>query len=231
MGVLEMQDLRPHRPKGLGAAYLAEVVSVDDPERIGRVQVRLHGWDGVADQDAPVWARVAVPFAGHEKGAFLLPDVGDEVLVCFVGADPRLPVVVGGLWSGSQTPPESLPGNRVDRWTFTGKKGTRIAIVEEDSGPVISFETPAGVTGTLTDESGGKIELVAAGNTVTIDSKGVSIQTGSKVDVQASQVTVSAGMVTVDSAMSKFSGIVKCDVLQTNSVISTSYTPGAGNVW
>ena len=42
---------------------------------------------------------------------------------------------------------------------------------------------------------------------------------------------VSAGMVKVDAAMSKFSGIVKCDVLQTNSVISSSYTPGAGNIW
>jgi hypothetical protein len=31
--------------------------------------------------------------------------------------------------------------------------------------------------------------------------------------------------------MSTFSGLVKCDVLQTNAVISASYTPGAGNVW
>jgi len=38
-------------------------------------------------------------------------------------------------------------------------------------------------------------------------------------------------MVTVDAAMSKFSGVVKCDVLISNSVISTSYTPGAGNIW
>ncbi|WP_291983746.1 hypothetical protein [Candidatus Accumulibacter sp. ACC005] len=42
---------------------------------------------------------------------------------------------------------------------------------------------------------------------------------------------VSAGMVTVDTAMAKFSGIVKCEVLQATSVVSTSYTPGAGNIW
>jgi hypothetical protein len=31
--------------------------------------------------------------------------------------------------------------------------------------------------------------------------------------------------------MSKFSGVVKCDTLIANSVISASYTPGQGNIW
>jgi hypothetical protein len=38
-------------------------------------------------------------------------------------------------------------------------------------------------------------------------------------------------MVTVDAAMARFSGIVKCETLISTSVISTSYTPGAGNIW
>ncbi len=219
-----------HRPLGLGAAYLAEVVSVDDPAGQARVQVRLHGWDGVADQDAPIWARVAVPFAGAERGAFLLPDVGDEVLVCFANADPRMPVVVGGLWNGSAAPPETLPGDRVDRWSFTGKAGTRIAIVEEDGTPVIEMTTPGGVSATLKDEGSGSLQLVAAGCTVTLDGA-VTISTGGDVKVQGTKLQVTAGMVTVDAAMSSFSGMVKCDVLQTNSVISTSYTPGAGTIW
>lgn len=221
-----------HRPWGLSASYLAEVVSVQDPESLGRVQVRLLGWDGPEGQDAPLWARVAVPFAGNNRGAFLLPDVGDEVLVSFVNADPRMPVVVGGLWSGSQSPPESLSGDRVDRWTFTGKQGTRIAIVEESSGPTISFETPNGIKGTLTEQGGGKIELsVMDATVITMESAKVTVRSGGTVKVEASQVEVSAGMVKVDAAMSQFSGIVKCDVLQTNTVISTTYTPGAGNVW
>jgi hypothetical protein len=37
--------------------------------------------------------------------------------------------------------------------------------------------------------------------------------------------------VNVDAAMAKFSGIVKCEVLQSTSVVSTSYTSGAGNIW
>ena len=49
--------------------------------------------------------------------------------------------------------------------------------------------------------------------------------------MQASQVNVSAGMVNVDSAMSSFSGVVKCDTLIATTVVATTYTPGAGNVW
>jgi uncharacterized protein involved in type VI secretion and phage assembly len=221
-----------HRPWGLNASYLAEVVSVRDPDALGRVQVRLLGWDGPEDQDAPVWARVAVPFAGNGRGALLIPDVGDEVLVTFVNADPRMPVVVGGLWSGSASPPEQFAGDRVDRWTFTGKQGTRIAMVEEASGATIAFETPNGIKGTLTEQSGGKIELsVMDATVITLESSKVTLRTGGTVNVEASQVDVSAGMVKVDAAMSTFSGIVKCDVLQTNTVISSTYTPGAGNVW
>ena len=37
--------------------------------------------------------------------------------------------------------------------------------------------------------------------------------------------------VKVNAAISDFSGIVKCDVLQATTVIATTYTPGAGNVW
>jgi uncharacterized protein involved in type VI secretion and phage assembly len=220
------------RAAGLAVPCLAEVSSVRDPDGLGRVQVRLLGADGPEGQDAPLWARVAVPFAGGGRGAFLLPDVGDEVLVCFADGDPRLPIVVGGLWSGSQQPPESLGGNEVDRWSFTGKAGTRVAIVEDSSGPTISFETPNGVSGTLTEEGGGKIELSVMGSTtVTLESSGVTIQTGGTVKVQGSKVDVSAGMVKVDSALADFTGIVKCSTLQATTVIASTYTPGAGNIW
>lgn len=214
------------------ACYLAEVVSVEDPESLGRVQVRLLNADGVDEQDAPIWARVAVPFAGADRGAFMLPDVGDEVLVQFVHGDARFPIVVGGLWNGSAVPPETLGASRVDRWTIVGKAGTRIAIVEESpSSATISFTTPGGVSGELTDAGGGKVEVIAAGTTITVDPSGVSIQTPATVTVQASQVDVTAGQVSVNAAMSTFSGVVQCSTLIATTVVGTTYTPGAGNVW
>jgi uncharacterized protein involved in type VI secretion and phage assembly len=218
----------------LHASYLAKVVSVQDPDKRNRVQVKLLSFDGVGQQDGPVWARVAVPFAGSKRGAFMMPDVGDEVLVNYINGDSRFPVIVGGLWNGADAAPETLGGggDAVDRWTIVGKKGTRIAIEEEASGqPTIKLTTPGKVSTEITDSGGGKVEIKAGGCTIKIDPNGVSIQTGAKVQVQASQMDVTAGQVNVNAAMSKFSGMVKCDVLQATTVIGTTYTPGVGNVW
>ncbi len=217
-----------------GGSYLARVVAVNDPEGIGRIKIRLLSFEAADEQDAEIWARVAVPFAGDNRGSFFIPDVDDEVLVSLVNGDPRQPVVIGGLWSGSAEVPESLGGSgeSVDRWTITGKAGTRIAIVEQQPSEVsISFTTPGGVSGELTDSGGGRIEFRIGGTSVTCDNQGVTVNTGLKVQVQATQVEVSASMVTVNAAMSRFSGVVQADTVISNSVVSASYTPGAGNIW
>ena len=229
--------LREHALPMLGpGAFVARVVSVKDPESHNRVQVRLYDVDGVSDQDATVWARVAVPVAGGNRGAFFIPDVGDEVLVVHLSGDPRFPVVIGGLWNGQDTAPETLggAGDSVDRWTITGTKGTRIAIVEDSSGPTISFTTPGGLTGTMTDSAGGSIEFTNSDQTsVKIDTSGVTINapTAQVQVTAASSMSVTAPQLSVSAAMSTFSGIVQCQVLQATTVIGTTYTPGAGNVW
>jgi uncharacterized protein involved in type VI secretion and phage assembly len=217
------------------AGYLARVVAVKDPDGRNRIQVRVYGVDGIADQDGAVWARVAVPFAGSSRGAFFIPDVGDEVLVMYLSGDARFPVVVGGLWNGSDQAPEQFggSGDRVDRWTITGKAGTKIAIIEDSSGPTIQFTTPGGLTGTMTDSSQ-SIEFHDAMNTsVKIDGSGVTINapTAQVQVTAAASMSVTAPQVTVNAAMSTFSGIVTCQVLQATTVVAATYTPGAGNVW
>ncbi len=229
--------LREHAlPMLAPGAFLAKVVSVKDPESRNRVQVRVYDLDGVADQDATVWARVAVPFAGNNRGAFFIPDVGDEVLVVHLSGDARFPVVLGGLWNGQDSAPDSLggSGDSVDRWTMTGKAGTKIAIIEDSSGPTIQFTTPGQLSGTLTDSGGGSIEFKnAMGTSIKIDSSGVTINAPTaQVQVTAATgVTVTAPQVNVSAAMSTFSGVVQCQVLQATTVVATTYTPGAGNVW
>jgi len=226
--------LRQLVPALHGGTYLAKVVAVNDPENMGRVQIRLVAFDGPASQNGPIWARVAVPFAGDNRGSFFIPDVDDEVLVSFINGDPRHPIVIGGLWSGSAAVPETLggSGDRVDRWTITGKAGTRIAIVEEQPAEAtISFTTPGGVSGELTDAGGGKIECTIGTTTVTYDNQGVTINTGMNVKVQATMVEVTASMVTVNAGMSRFNGVVQADTVIATSIIGASYTPGAGNIW
>jgi uncharacterized protein involved in type VI secretion and phage assembly len=214
----------------LATAQLAIVTSADDPDNKGRVQVQLHGAD--PDGEAKLWARVAVAFAGSNYGAFMLPDEGEEVLVVFSGGDVRYPVVVGALWTGADDMPDEFSGRRVDRWALCGKAGTRIAIVEESDGQAkVEIETPNGAKLTLNDGSGGEIELTVGTNTLTMDSGGVSIETSGEFSVQAASVSIQAGSCTVTSGSSDFSGATTSLSHTTSSIVSPSYTPGAGNVW
>ena len=212
-------------------SYLAEVVSVEDPDSRSRVQIKLLSFNQVGNQDAEIWARVAVPFAGNNRGSFFIPDVGDEVLVTFINGDTRFPIVIGSLWSGNTEIPDQI-GSSVDRWSIKGKEGTRIAIEEESaSSAKVLFTTPGGVSGELTDSGGGTVEFKSGGTTLTIDPQGVTVNTSMNVTVQATQVSITAAMLTVDAGLSKFSGVVQADTVICNSVVSASYTPGAGNIW
>jgi hypothetical protein len=64
-----------------------------------------------------------------------------------------------------------------------------------------------------------------------MDASGINIIASAQVKVQASTVEVDASMVTVNSPMSQFSGVVQCSTLNASTVISAVYTPGAGNIW
>ena len=68
------------------------------------------------------------------------------------------------------------------------------------------------------------------GNSVKLETSGITINASARVVVNASQVEVSAGMVTVNAGMSKFSGVVQADTVITNTIIAATYTPGAGNI-
>lgn len=54
------------------------------------------------------WARMATMMAGKDRGAFWMPEVGDEVLVVFEGGDFRFPIVIGSLWNGQDKYPQKL---------------------------------------------------------------------------------------------------------------------------
>ena len=86
----------------------------------------------------------------------------------------------------------------------------------------------------LDDGSGGEITLThSGGSEIKIDASGtISITALNKVEVEApAGMNVTTSMLTVDAALAKFSGVVKAETVITNAVVSSSYTPGAGNVW
>ncbi len=221
-----------HRPTHwLHGAQLAVVVSIQDPDSRNRVQVRLVACDDSDRQDAAMWARVVCPFAGKDRGAFFIPDVDDEVLVVFQNGDPGCPLVLGGLWNGDSTSPADTEG-AVNRYkVIRSKNGITLTLDDQSGQETFIAETPAGQRITLKDGPAEVLVEDANGNSIKLETSGITVIASAQVKVQASQVSVSAGMVQVDSAMSTFSGVVQCQTLIATSVVSSSYTPGAGNVW
>ena len=222
-------------PGRFTGTYMAEVVSaVDSDEKLGRVQVRLLNADGVGEQDGPIWASVAVPFAGNEMGAFMIPKKGDQVLVTFVQGDPRYPVVIGGVWSHNAPPPETVDDEKVKVWSITSEKKSRIAIDEKEQ-PTIKLNTPnqTEVSILLSDEGGGKVVIKANGSTITMDGGGITMDTSkftlnasSSIDITASAgLTITASQVTINGAATVLPSIT------TPAITAGSYSLGVGNIW
>ena len=59
------------------------------------------------NEQSGTWVRVAVPSAGANWGAVLVPRIGTEVLVDFLESDIDRPVVVAQLYNGQDLPPYS----------------------------------------------------------------------------------------------------------------------------
>ncbi|TKD46936.1 type VI secretion system Vgr family protein [Azotobacter chroococcum] len=79
-------------------------------DRHGRVKIQFH-WDrrGHGDERSSCWVRVAQSWAGNGWGSFVLPRVGQEVLVHFLDGDPDRPLITGCLYNGVNQPPYALP--------------------------------------------------------------------------------------------------------------------------
>ncbi len=211
--------------------YPALVIDLQDPDGQGRVKIRLPWSPDTGNARYEVWARVATMMGGNNRGTWFIPDVDDEVLVSFEAGNPRRPYVVGGLWNGKDKPPQSMDSDNNVK-TIVSREDIRIIMDDTKGAVTLTIKTPGGHSIVLDD---GQLSVTVEdsnGNSMKMEASGITITASAKVTINASStVEVSAGMVTVNAGMSKFSGVVKCDTLISNAVVSSSYTPGAGNIW
>jgi len=208
-----------HSLGSLHELHLGQVLDNSDPESRGRIQVRLHA------TGLEIWASVLVPSAGNGYGISWLPRQEEQVVVAFIS--PDLPMVIGSVWSGSSSAPADHSPVEERYFIQTPKA---IKFLMDDNAPKVRIETPAGYHITLNDQDM-TIVVEKGPEKIEMSASGITLTTSGNVKVQASQVEVNASMVQVNSGMSKFSGVVQCDTLISNAVVSSSYTPGAGNIW
>ena len=226
-------ELRHHAPGARWfGVYPALVEEIVDPDGQGRVKISLPWAPDLGGGGYEAWARLGTMMGGSNRGTWFIPDVDDEVLVGFEGGDPRRPYVLGGLWNGSDSPPESMDGagNNYTK-VICSRNGVKVTLDDTDGQEQLVLETPGGQKVTLKDGPGSVTIEDSNGNSVKLESAGITVTAAAKVTVNASTAEISASLLTVNAGMSRFSGVVQADTVITNSVVSASYTPGAGNIW
>lgn len=159
-----------------------------DPKGEHRIKVKLPALD---DQQGFVWARVARPDAGKERGQVFWPEPEDEVVVGFLDGDPRQAIVLGALHSSAKPPPAVVgnPTDTNDQRAIVSRAGSVIGF--DDKKKTITIETPA-KNKILVDDDAKAITITDQhGNTITMDSKGITLKSASDFMIDA------AGKVTI----------------------------------
>ncbi|MCB0207851.1 MAG: type VI secretion system tip protein VgrG [Anaerolineae bacterium] len=156
----------------------------EDPDKEFRVKVILPGID---QKTGSIWARLASPDAGKDRGYFFRPEAGDEVVVGFFNDDPRQAVILGAMYSSKNTPPKDvskLTKKNIDKAIVT-KTGTIIRFVD-DSKSSVSIETPQ-ANKIILDDDAQTIEIADQhGNTITMSKDGIVLKSAKDLKIDAS---------------------------------------------
>lgn len=188
------------------------VTNNKDDKQMGRVKVRFPWRE---NPDDSYWARIAVLMAGKDRGSFFLPEVDDEVLVAFERGDIRHPYIVGALWNGQDTPPEtnsdgknnirlikSRSGHKIILDDTDGKE--KIEIIDKQEKNIITIDSSSN---TITITSDKDVVVKAPNGKISMDcmelelksSANAKIQAGGNLDLKATGTnTIKGAMVMIN---------------------------------
>lgn len=137
----------------LPAVHGLQVGMVDefetDPKNQFRVPVRV---PAIGDGTGRIWARLASLDSGNERGILFRPETGDEVVLGFLGDDPRQAIILGSLHSKSNPPPmqEEINAENFKKGIFSREN---LQFLLNDENKSISLKTPEGNLICLTDDT------------------------------------------------------------------------------
>ncbi len=165
-----------------------------DPASEGRIQLRL---PTISATEGTIWARQALTDAGKDRGSCFRPEIGDEVVVGFLDADPRDPVILGGLHSSAAPSPVEAKDDNHEKAIVT-RSGMRIHW--DDDKVVATIDTPKGNSVvlseadgaiTLTDEKGNSVKMSDAG--IVLDSvKDITLTAKGDITLSGKNLTLKA---------------------------------------
>jgi type VI secretion system secreted protein VgrG len=172
---------------------VAEVLDVNDEESLGRVRVQFP-WQTIGEDNSEQtpWVRVSSPYTGGDKGFYVIPEVGDQVLVDFENSDPAKPYVVGGFYHGKAKPSFFDPENN-QKAVIQTRAGNKILIDDKGGSEKITIANPSKNTITI-DASGPSISISSSGgkiflssDEITLDAKNIKLNGSEKIEITAGQ--------------------------------------------
>ncbi|KAF2336831.1 type VI secretion system Vgr family protein [Flavobacterium daemonense] len=171
----------------------ATIKDNNDPEGLGRVRIEFFwGNDGRTTD----WIRMIQPHGGAGKGVYFIPEIGEEVLVGFEGANVQCPYVMGTHYNGKESSGyatekndmkviQTRSGNRIISNDATGdvtiesKKGQTIAVIHGDGN--IRFKAPKNI-----ELEAGEDIIMNAGRDIKADAKeNIEIEAGNNIFQEA----------------------------------------------
>jgi Rhs element Vgr protein len=216
-------NLRPLPAAGLlpavsGLQMGVVTVLENDPDGEDRIKVRL---PLVSTAEEGIWARLATLDAGNERGTFFRPEIGDEVVVGFLGDDPRHPIVLGMCHSSAKPAPEPAKDDNHRKGYVSREK---MQFTFDDEKKIIVLATPGGNKVTLSEESKGIVMQDQNGNKVTLDDSGIKIESAKALTLKAATDIKIEGMNTELKAQTAFkaSGNGSAEVSGANTTINGS---------
>ena len=170
---------------GISGLHVAVVDQFEeDPDKQFRVRILLPGID---EKSGSVWARLAAPDAGKNRGWFFRPEVGDEVVVGFFQNDPRQPVILGAMYSSKSMPSDKYSKVSKENKTrsIVTKTGSVIGFIDDKKGSVF-IETAEGAKVLLDDENKLMQLVDQNGNEIILNKDGISIKSCKDLILEAS---------------------------------------------
>jgi uncharacterized protein involved in type VI secretion and phage assembly len=156
----------------------------DDPDQEFRAKVILPSVD---EKKGTVWARLATPEAGKERGYFFRPEPGDEVVVGFFNDDPGQAVILGAMYGSKNVPPKDMAELSQDNLQkgIVSKSGLTLGF-KDDKKPSVFLQTP-GENKIILDDDGEMIQITDQhGNSIQLGKDGIVIKSAKDLKIEAS---------------------------------------------
>lgn len=162
----------------------------NDPDTQYRILVEVPLFD---QNGAGIWARLSNFYSTNGAGAFFLPEVGDEVVLGFLNEDPRYPVILGSLYSGTKIKPFNGldPNDKNSTKAIVSKSG--ISMQFNDTDIIFTLATPNKNTIVVSDKDKQISITDQNSNTIVMSSDGIKMSSPKTITIEASQKLVLNG--------------------------------------